>query len=155
LASPRRSVGIAQADRADQRECPLRAGAGQRHQQVQIEFLGRDRPHEHDPRLGQRSQGRIDRSREQCAGKVAGVGHVGRVQDAPRHRPHPIGQRGRAGDHQIGARGEPPLGGEKAVRVDSLLGGDVVDAVVDHQLRRQRLEQHFGLRDVAPENGPA
>jgi hypothetical protein len=42
----------------------------------------------------------------------------------------------------------------EAVRVDALLGGDVIDAVVDHQRRLERVEQHLRLRHVGPQDRP-
>ena len=69
-----------------------------------------------------------------------------------RHRPHALGKRRRGRDHEIGPLREPALGGVEAVDVDALLGGDVVDAVVDHRLGIEGVEKDLGLRDVPPQH---
>ena len=67
----------------------------------------------------------------------AGVGDVGRVEHVVVERAHALGQRRRAGQHDVGAGGEARLRRAEGRRVDALLGArDVVDAVVDDRARR-------------------
>ena len=46
------------------------------------------------------------------------------------------------------------LGGAEARGVDPLLGGDVIDAVVDDQRGVERVDQHLRLRHVRPQDRP-
>ena len=85
-------------------------------------------------------------------GEERRIGDVGGVEDVAREPPHPLGERRRAGEDQIGAGGEALLGGAKPLPVDPLLGRDVVDAVVDDKRRIEHVAQLLGLRRVSPED---
>ncbi len=94
---------------------------------------------------------RVDRAGFERGGEQRGVGDVRGVQQGPRRRAQPLGQRGRRGDDEVGARDEPRLRRPERGGVDALLLRDVVDAVVDHGLGPQRVHELLGLRDVGPE----
>ncbi len=64
----------------------------------------------------------------------------------------PLGERRRAGEHEVCARGEALLRGAEAGGVDALLRGDVIDAVVDDERGVEHVDQRLGLRDVAPQD---
>ena len=124
----------------------------ERKQQRDVELGRDDRAGEDDPRLRQRGHRRIERAWVQRAGEQLRVGDVRGVDHVPRERPHPLGQRGRARQHEVGAGGEALLGRAEAVGVDARLRGDVIDAVVDDQRRLKRLDQHLCLRHVRPQD---
>src|SRR5947199_372744 len=67
LARERRRIGarVPGADGPDERERPVRAGAGERHQQRDVELGRGDRPGEHDARARQLLDGGIDGARLQ------------------------------------------------------------------------------------------
>ena len=146
-------LGSPRADGADERERPRGAQSRQLDQQRDIQLGRHDRAGEHDPRRGQRGHrgvelggwARLERMREQL-----GVGHVRGIDDVARDRPQSLGECRRARQHEVGAGGETRLGRAEAGGVDALLGGDVIDAVVDDQRRVERLDQDLGLGHVCP-----
>ena len=90
-----------------------------------------------------------------AAANRIGVGDVRRVEDVAGELPHPLGQCRGARQHKVGAPREAFLRCPEALGVDALLGGEVVDAVIDDKLGVEDLDQVLGLRRVGPENRPA
>ncbi len=160
LGRQRRDVGagIARPDGAHQRKRPGRSQARQLDQQGDVQLDGHDRAGEHDPGRRQRGHVGVQRggwARLKGLREELGVGYVRCVEDVARDRPQPLREGGRARQHEVRARGEARLGRAEARGVDALVGGDVVDAVVDDQRRVERVDQHLGLGNVGPQDRPS
>jgi hypothetical protein len=134
------------------RPFPTRArhGAHQGHVDLQ---LG-DGADEHQARLRKRGDAAVHRALLERLSEARSVGDV-------RHQMHPLGggqcahalgQARGAAEDAVGANGEARLGDAERVRVDPRVSRDVVDAVVNHQLRVERVEQTLGLWDIRPQN---
>ena len=114
-----------------------------------------DRAGEDDPRTRQRGDRRVGLAGQQGAREQVGVGDVGGVEHVVGEAPQPLGQLGRARQHEVGARREALLGRAEAGGVDARVRGDVIDAVVDDERGCERLEQDLRLRHVGPQDRPA
>ena len=121
-------------------------------QQRQVELGRDDRPGEDDSRPRQRRERRVERSGLERPREARGVGDIGGVEHVARQPAQPLGERRRARQHEVGPAREALLGGAEAGGVDAGLRGDVVDAVVDDQLGRQRPDQGLGLGHVGPQD---
>ena len=146
---------VADADRADQRERSSRAAARATLGEQRDVELGRRRPRPVKTIRGCGSASSAGSTGPglQRRGEQRGVGDVRRVE-------HVVGAASRMRSASGGAlastrsarRAKRSSAARKLSRVDSLLGGDVVDAVVDDERRVERLEQRLGLRDVGPQD---
>ena len=95
-------------------------GAGERHEQRHVELGRDDRAREDDPRPRQRGQSR-DPARpalERAARTARCRLRSGAYEHVVRQLAHPLRERGRAREHEVGARREALLGGAEARGVD-------------------------------------
>jgi hypothetical protein len=135
-----RPTSAPRSDGPDERKRPGRLGPGQLDEQTHVKLGGDDGAREDDARGGQYGQSGIDRAVLQRASKHGRVGHIGGIDHVVRDRAQPLYQPWCACQHEIGTGGKACLGRAKRGRIDARLGGNIIDAVVDHQLRLEHFE---------------
>jgi hypothetical protein len=151
---PESGAATSPARRADQEELELRAGAGHRQQELEVDPIGGEVPHVDGARRGEAAElaglGKLLRHR---APEELDVRRVRRQLDVRPLRAQPFGEGRARGEDEVRAPQHAALQLVHPGRVDSGIPGIAVHAVVDDQARIEGVRGPQVGGKKGPENG--